>query len=1012
MKSIIKLSVLTILLAFSCVKEKGEVLAPGTFEIDTDTYGSIYLEKDSQVFFVPVKTNIAESQWKFESSASWCKAGRSISSEKGIMISVESNEEKEEFRSAAVSISAEGKKYTLTVVQTGSGPVILVSNVSVGPEAGEVFVDVVTNVALDEEAVKKPRYAAGDEGGWLTFSSLSVPTKGLASTRFVFNVDVNTLPENRKAEIVFNARSSSDSKANTTCVITQNCMPVSAEAFSDNRVRPLGASANQDDASYSGGAQALIDGNYGTFYHSPSGEGNTKYPVVWEFEFSGEERIDYLSIMHRQDGSSSGHWRGQIGNLEISYKTDPDAAEYTPAGSFNFNGSGGYQSCIFDSPIEGAKVVRISILDGDPNSGQGKDGNYITAAEVEFYSSNRDEVNTWITKIFKDLSCSELRTDVDKDALKRLIIQMNGVEGGGSFIATNVAMPLLSDTYNKSEKLFRIHEYEPYSDNSLNQALVTRIYSAMNNPTGIEVKAGKDIVLCVDKIPAGQEVSLAVYGDAPSGELPNYGGGSETEGYDQNIPLKAGINNVRINANGMAYIMNVIPQADPRHPDKTPVSNYSPVKVHILPGCGTVQGYYDPSIHEESLYSELLNKCTYKYFTVKGKKCMFTFHTNQLRTDFRDGIKSGIEAWDDVVLWQHQLMGIDGYTWFNNHMMAVTSTNKKAYMDASHRRVLFATGTLAKIGSREALKANEGGWGPCHEMGHVNQQAINWKSTTESSNNLFSNYCIMKLAGDDFNYRIFSRGKTISDLAADYAQKRPWCLLGDGSYQGEDPELHMRMNWQLWNYYQNLGKKADFFPRLFSYLRENPLPSETAKEYKWSSEDPGLSQLEYYEAACIAAGEDLTEFFDAWGFFIPVEIASYKQYSVAKYQVTAKMIADSKARVAAMKLPKAAPIQYLEDRKVIDTDSGRKTYSEMGHLDVFKNNSKVGTPTAKVSGSDITLSGCEGAVAVELRRGTAESGELLYFSNLFKFTSPVNPSGHTLWAVQADGTRKKVTIGN
>ena len=36
-------------------------------------------------------------------------------------------------------------------------------------------------------------------------------------------------------------------------------------------------------------------------------------------------------------------------------------------------------------------------------------------------------------------------------------------------------------------------------------------------------------------------------------------------------------------------------------------------------------------------------------------------------------------------------------------------------------------------------------WGPGHELGHMHQGAINWPSTTESSNNLFSNYVVYKI---------------------------------------------------------------------------------------------------------------------------------------------------------------------------------------------------------------------------------------------------------------------------
>ena len=973
----------------ACINEKEPTLPDGTFKIDIDEYSVIALDQNAQVAFIPVTTNISEDKWEFESSASWCQVGRSISAEKGVMISVSDNTDKEELRRAQVTVRAGGSEYWMSVVQTGYGPAIIVKDATIGPEGGIVYLDVISNVNLDEQLVRNPSFNSEDGENWIRFHDMSV-TRSFATSRFAFQVDVNELPDKREATVTLKAADASDSEADTRCVITQSSISVtSTEIFSDTRIPVVSVRANQV-SSYEGPVESLTDGSYETYYHSPY-EVATTFPVVWEFEFDPGNRIDYISIMHRAyQGTAGAHWRGQIGEFNVYSKANA-TDEYTFVQKFDFGGNGGYQTAQLSEPIENATWVKIEILNGDPNSANYTDGTYITCAEVEFYNSNRAEVNEWIGRIFTDLSCSELREGVTK----KDIVKMNGIS---PYLATNVAMPLFNGTYEEGEKDFRIHSYEPYSDNRVYVSLLTRIYSAMDNPTGIEVKAGSDIVVCVDRIPAGQTVSLAVYGERADGTGPNYGGGGSNEGYDQNTTLVAGVNTIRIQADGMAYVMNTITQNDPWNPDTTPVSGFQNVKVHILPGCGTIQGYYDPARHSEARYKELLNRCTWKYFTIKGKKVIFIFQTNQLRSDFPNSFLSGIEAWDDILTWQHELMGLDKKTWFNNHMCAV-STSGDGYMDASHRRVQFNISTLSSIGSREALRSHECGWGPSHEMGHTNQQAINWCSTTESSNNLFSNFCMMRLAGDDYYKTVWSRGKTVSDLAADYASKTPWVLLGDGSYQGEDPELHMRMNWQLWNYFHNCGVKTDFFPELFEYLRAHPMPGEMATLVGRDKDDPGLCQLEYYEACCAVSGYDLTEFFDAWGFFVPID-QQYTQYYTVLYRVTDAMINASKARVRDMNLPKAAPIQYIEDRTA---------ECDMGYFQTYKD--KVGmskTPAASVSGSRVSLSNCDEAVAVEIRRGTSEDGQLLYFSDRNSFNSPVSLSGNSLWAVQYDGKRIRI----
>ena len=1008
MRSVIKyigILALAVAGAVSCINEKGETLAPETFLIDKDAYSVIALDQNAQVAFIPIQTNDelwVKGQWECTSNADWCQVGRSLTADKGLMVSVSDNTDKEKLRRAQIEVRAGKSEFIMSVVQTGYGPAIIVKDATIGPEGGLLSVDIVSNVQLNEALLQKPEFNAEDGEDWIRFHDMAV-TKSFATTRLAFQVDVNELPDKREATVQLKAAEAADSKADTKLIITQSSISVTGtEIFTATAVRPLQVRDNQvAESRYSNGLGALIDGSYETFYHSltEGDNGGTVFPLVWEFEFNGTDRIDYISIMHR--GANGSHMRGRIGEFNVYYKVNP-TDEYTFVQKYDFGGRGGYQNANFTTPLENASWIKIEILTGDPDSDNYDDGKFICCSEVEFYNSNRLEVNDWITRIFTDLSCSEIKEGVTK----KQIIQMNAV---APYLATNVAMPLFNGTYSENEKDFRIHSYEPYSDARVNRKLVMQYYTSMNNPTGIEVKSGQDIIVCVDQIPAGQTVSLAVYGEE-SEYGPNYGSAGENESINQNTALAAGINNIRITADGMLYVMNTTPEDN-----EQPIKNFKDVKVHILPGCGTVQGYFDPARHSDERYKELLNRCTYKYFVVKGEKCMFLFHTNQLRSDFPNSIRGGIGAWDNLVRWELELMGLDKVEWFNNHMMAVTSTNPDVYMNASNRRVQFGAGTINWICDEESLlKAGEDDgwvcniWGPAHEMGHCNQMAINWRSTTESSNNLFSNYANYKLAGDKFYKTIRSRGERLEKVANDYAAKRPWAVLGDGNYQGEDPAVHMRMNWQLWNYYHLCGYKPDFFPALFSYFRNgHQLPNQSALSYYGRAENAGLCQLEYYEACCAVSGQDLTDFFDVWGFFRTID-QTYSQYGETRYTVTDAMINAPKARVRDMNLPKAAPMQYLEDR----TSYGGITYSDMGLYTQYRDKVTITkTPSATVSGNKVTLKDCDQAVAVELRRGSSETGELLYFSNLFNFSVPISVSisGNTFWAVQYDGKRVKVS---
>ena len=222
----------------------------------------------------------------------------------------------------------------------------------------------------------------------------------------------------------------------------------------------------------------------------------------------------------------------------------------------------------------------------------------------------------------------------------------------------------------------------------------------------------------------------------------------------------------------------------------------------------------------------------------------------------------------------------------------------------------------------------------------------------------------------------------------------------------------MRMNWQLWIYYdlcKGNEQEAKFWPKVFDIMRT------TYKDVPES--DPGARQLAFVKAVCEAAQEDLTDFFETWGFFKTVDNVKVEQYGTWTYTVTDKMIADTKAWIKTQNYPKAAPIQYIEDRKISDFTSGDYRYKEVGDLGYytqFQNNEKITkTPTytmvASVTGSEITIKNGEQAVAFEVRKQSTDGtmGEVVYFSNFLKLSVPRNiPLIRTgIYAVQADGER-------
>ena len=426
-----------------------------------------------------------------------------------------------------------------------------------------------------------------------------------------------------------------------------------------------------------------------------------------------------------------------------------------------------------------------------------------------------------------------------------------------------------------------------------------------------------------------------------------------------------------------------------------------PIKIHIPLGGGKVCGFFSLKEHQTNeKYKELIDKADYKYFCVIGNAIILYFHHKQLKAAVPYDILSSIELWDNMIQWQQELMGIEDVypKQMNNHIFAISPEG--GYMWASEGRIGFVYTVLGDILRKSYLMASRNSWGPAHEIGHVHQGAINWASTTESSNNLFSNYTIYKFGQN------CSRGTELAvpEYAANVkkatlvfrrcVENKAWCDFGT-DYQGEDPEMHARMNWQLWNYYHRCGYNPQFFPTLFKLMRENRV----------STQDPGENQMMYARMACRAANENLTDFFERWGFFVPISM-KVNQYGTYNYIVTDAMIKETKEFMKQFPAPKHA-FYYLEDRK--QGDPGLDTTPpDVGYFTQFAQDMKITKQiTYTISGHQVNVQNGEQAVAFEIK----ENDNLKYFGTSFQFEIPntISPDRVKLYAVQADGVRIEMT---
>lgn len=808
-------------------------------------------------------------------------------------------------------------------------------------DAANVSISITTNLNVDNWEAK-------------------VTDKWLRATQFKnslkISVDANIGSNRRTA----NVKVSSATKHYTITVTQYSASDIVIEE--DIQVKPYAGKASEEETDPDRSIEHSFDDKFiadgGVPYHSKWGQ-SADFPVILEYYFEGNTDIDYF-IYHTNSGN------GTFGKFDV-YTQTKENTEYVHQGSYDFNMRNSPSIASLKTPVKATKV-KFEVHSG-------KNG-YVSCDEMQFFKKNKkNTLEEQLLTVFTDITCSEIKPDVTQEQIEAL---------PEFFIQT--ASALKDDSYNKWEKEFRIREYCPYSSaDEWADKLMTRKYGDLDNPTGIYVNEGDEVVVLVGNT-HGQSISIQNIGEETSK------GYAQTSVNGDIYPLKEGVNKLTAKQTGMLFVMY---NTNIQNPDA------QPIKIHIPLGGGKVCGFFSLKEHQTNeKYKELIDKADYKYFCVIGNAIILYFHHKQLKAAVPYDILSSIELWDNMIQWQQELMGIEDVhpKQMNNHIFAISPEG--GYMWASEGRIGFVYTALGDILRKSYLMASRNSWGPAHEIGHVHQGAINWASTTESSNNLFSNYTIYKFGQN------CSRGTELAvpEYAANVkkatlvfrrcVENKAWCDFGT-DYQGEDPEMHARMNWQLWNYYHRCGYNPQFFPTLFKLMRENRV----------STQDPGENQMMYARMACRAANENLTDFFERWGFFVPISM-KVDQYGTYNYIVTDAMIKETKEFMKQFPAPKHA-FYYLEDRKKGDPGLDT-TPPDVGYFTQFAEDMKITKQiTYTISGHQVNIQNGEQAVAFEIK----ENDNLKYFGTSFQFEVPntISPDRVKLYAVQADGVRIEMT---
>lgn len=552
----------------------------------------------------------------------------------------------------------------------------------------------------------------------------------------------------------------------------------------------------------------------------------------------------------------------------------------------------------------------------------------ITAEDIAAARATYEEFNTAISNentyaaafepLFEDKACTVLKAEYAAMSDDELLAAMSELPTD----LQEIALKVKNDSWNteKMEKDFRIYDYKPYSDPEVwVNILYTRLYSPLDNPTGICSTSNRDYVyVFVDQIPEGTRIEI----DECQGTY--YFGTTTT--------LHEGLNIVPCAITGGFLYISYICETDM---EGKKLEDYPAVKIHIEKG--DVNGFWSKErghTNETWKYMQQYMFGNEAAIQAKGKYTLLDFRKAEFISSDAcdDNIEELIGLWDFWNETQQSLMKLDKYyPWFNNLQLAMSDDT--GFMDAGNWRTHYNNYTLSTICNYDVLIADAGStWGPNHEIGHNNQYVIEIVGTSEVSNNAFANMVTY------YQGTHTSRGQNMSTCIDSYEKKIPYVLRGESTY-GSQLFSMTRMYFQLFLYAHAAGKCPDFYQQLHEKLRYDRLigwgvySSDVMDEngYYKNSVNAVNDQLKFAEACCEILQMDLSEFFEAWGFFIPFKNGYVGDYGHHWVYLNEADAAASKARMQQYE-KKGGHLIFLEDRirpyERLDGNGMRQSYAE------------------------------------------------------------------------------------
>ena len=681
-------------------------------------------------------------------------------------------------------------------------------------------------------------------------------------------------------------------------------------------------------------------------------------------------------------------------------------------------------------------------------------------ASIDLFASI-DAAATHLANLFEDQACTTLKAayasaaslqnSADYQALPATLKAMALKIANNSWAEANYNT-LKNGWDDTHAKRYRVQLYEPYNDIDLaSTALSLNTHTNMNNPTGIFANNG-DVLYVMVQGEIKDHATLYLSSHTGHGRL-----GGAKDGYE----LKSGLNVVPVyNDESNFYVNYVVETFDTSNGKRgnqakaRKLSNFPNLKIHIEGGY--INGYYNKV--GDDLYGEgdknadweyLEARATQRDLTILGQYMTLQFPLNDADTEGNKGlgyylndkvnIEDVINAWDNVMLWERLLLGVLGES------ATGTATKQSPYSKTSSKNVIEYTGNdtdgfqtgygeyynihgLAQgvggdtymygVGDHSGyhyntmesiiqnIPTNVGShWGPAHEIGHQHQNLINMRGEMEVSNNLFSNV-VLWMFGETTS-RVNGSEGSLENVLNNFNNE-------SGHYLTNSIWGMTQMYYKLFLYYHVLGHNPKFYPRLFEMLRQDP-----QRDNRAGTVDGANAQLHLYKKVCAAAGEDLTEFFRAHGFFKPLNGWSINDYGWSTYNMTQEQINAAIAEVKGLKLKENTAVLFINDAtgETIKSHKGNNLElygetticAEVGSYGNF--NSEAANYTYSILGTTVTMEG-NGGVGFAIYN---EKGEIVSFSNKRTFeisneAAKLIANGKaTVNVVKADNTSTEAT---